>query len=346
MAINNLLNAYETNIAKKLDIIRLFNDGFNERYIVKETGTPKTTVHNTIAKYKNNGTIMRIKGSGRPRLLNDEDIRYLENLIDENPKISSKKMSNLLEKDRKKIVSERTIRTRLNQAGYNSRVPRKVPRLSPTNILHRNKIAGEWSNWTLKQWENVIFSDETKINLFSSDGRDKVWRKKCEELETKNTSFTVKHGGGSVMVWGCMAASGVGKLVFIDGEMDRFAYKNIIAQNLPLSKDILGLEDNFIFQQDNDPKHKSAYVTDYFEKTGINQLEWPSQSPDLNPIEHLWDHVKRAVRNAAPKTIHELKEIIPQIWSQITPDYCKKLVYTMPKRVEEVARAKGRNTSF
>lgn len=103
MAINNLLNAYETNIAKKLDIIRLFNDGFNERYIVKETGTPKTTVHNTIAKYKNNGTIMRIKGSGRPRLLNDEDIRYLENLIDENPKISSKKMSNLLEKDRKKL---------------------------------------------------------------------------------------------------------------------------------------------------------------------------------------------------------------------------------------------------
>lgn len=148
------------------------------------------------------------------------------------------------------------------------------------------------------------------------------------------------------MVWRCMAASGVGKLVFIDGKMDRFAYKNIIAQNLPLSKDILGLEDNFIFQQDNDPKHKSAYVTDYFEKTGINILKWLSQSPDLNPIENLWDHVKRAVRNAAPKTIHELKEIIPQIWSQITPYYCKKLVYTIPKRVEEVKRAKGRNTSF
>lgn len=103
MAINNLLNTYETNIAKKLDIIRLFNDGFNERYIVKETGIPKTTVHNTISKYRNKGTIMRIRGSGRPRLLNDEDIRYLENLIDENPKISSKKMSNLLKIDRKKL---------------------------------------------------------------------------------------------------------------------------------------------------------------------------------------------------------------------------------------------------
>ena len=103
MAINNLLNTYETNIAKKLNIIRLYNDGFNERYIVKETGIPKTTVHNTITKYRNNGTIMRIKGSGRPKLLNNEDIRYLENLIHENPRISSKKMSKLLEKDKKKL---------------------------------------------------------------------------------------------------------------------------------------------------------------------------------------------------------------------------------------------------
>ena len=60
------------------------------------------------------------------------------------------------------------------------------------------------------------------------------------------------------MVWGCMAVSGVGKLVLIDGNMDRFTYKNIIAQNLPLSKNILRLGDNFIFQHDNDPKHKSA----------------------------------------------------------------------------------------
>ena len=113
MTINNLLNTYEINIDKQFDIIRLFNDGLNEKYIVKETGIPKTTVHNVISKYKNNGTIMRIKGSGRPRLLNDDDIRYLENLIDENPKISSKKMSELLEKDRKKVVSERRIRSYL-----------------------------------------------------------------------------------------------------------------------------------------------------------------------------------------------------------------------------------------
>ena len=215
MLINSFLNTFETNMAKKFEIIRLFNDGFNERYIAKETGIPKTTVHYTISKYRNNATIIRIKGSGRQRLLNDEDITYLEKLIVENPKISSKKISSLLEKEREKVVSARTIRKCLNKLRYNSRVPRRIPRLSPRNIYYRNEIAGKWSNWTLKQQENVMFSDETKINLFSSDGRDKLWRKKNKELDTKNTSSTVKQGGGSIMVLGCMAASGVGKLVFI-----------------------------------------------------------------------------------------------------------------------------------
>ena len=115
MLMNSFLNTFESNIAKKLEIIRLFNDGFNERYIAKETGIPKTTVHKTISKYRNNATIMRINGSGRPKILNDEDITYLENLIVETPNLSSKKIANLLERERKKVISARTISNELNK---------------------------------------------------------------------------------------------------------------------------------------------------------------------------------------------------------------------------------------
>ena len=123
----------------------------------------------------------------------------------------------------------------------------------------------EWSNWTNKMWEKIIFSDETKINLFSSDGRIKVWRKSKKRLSLENCVPTVKFFGGSVMVWGCMSYKGVGKLVFIEETMDRFVYKKILAENLKSSCDIFGFSEDFIFQQDNDPKHKSKYVNEFFD---------------------------------------------------------------------------------
>jgi DDE superfamily endonuclease len=198
----------------------------------------------------------------------------------------------------------------------------------------------------LRQWDKVLFTDETKINLFSSDGRIRVWREPKRRLSVENCLPTVKHGGGGVTMWGCMSSKGVGKLVFIDGTMDRYSYKRILAENLASSCEILDLPEDFIFQQDNDPKHKSKYVQEFFTENGINVLDWPSQSPDLNPIEHLWDHVKREVRKRSPKNIRELREKIMEIWNEITPDLCKRLVYSMPKRIEEVVRAKGGPTSF
>lgn len=259
---------------------------------------------------------------------------------------SSEKLAIKVSTEVGKKVTARTIRRELKDLGLYSCTPRKVPLLSQKNIKHRLERANEWSNWTLKRWDDVLYSDETKINRFSSDGRLKVWRKPKTSLSPEHTVPTIKHGGGSLMVWGCMSSKGVGKLVFIEGIMDKIYYKRILSENLAESAEILGLSKDFIFQQDNDPKHKSKFVQEFFVKNGINVLEWPSQSPDLNPIEHLWDHVKREVRKVAPKNLGDLKEKVLEIWNGITPEMCRKLVHSMSRRVEEVIRVKGRTTSF
>ena len=75
-------------------------------------------------------------------------------------------------------------------------------------------------------------------------------------------------------------------------------------------------------------------------------IPWPSQSPDLNPIEHLWAHMKRKLKNLKPKNIRELKEMLIIIWNEITPDITAKLVDSMPRRVEAVLHAKGSNTKY
>ena len=108
----------------------------------------------------------------------------------------------------------------------------------------------------------------------------------------------------------------------------------------------LGLGDNFIFQHDNDPKHTSAHVKDFFILNQIAVLVWPSQSPDLNPIEHLWDYVKRKVREDRISSIQMLKEKLVAIWNEIPSELCKKLVGSMPKRCEEVLRNKGSHTNY
>ena len=148
------------------------------------------------------------------------------------------------------------------------------------------------------------------------------------------------------MVWGCISSRGVGSLVFIESIMDKYLYKRILSENLLVSKEKLGLNDDFIFQQDNDPKHTSKYVKDFFEKNEIKVLNWPSQSPDLNPIEHLWDYIKREIRKRQPSSVKEMKEKIKEIWNEVPKEFCKKLVDTMPKRIEEVMRSKGKHTSF
>lgn len=90
-------------------------------------------------------------------------------------------------------------------------------------------------------WDRVLFTDESKYNIYGSDGRGYVWRKNKEALKKQNLRATVKHGGGSVLVWGCMTAAGVGNLVFIDQIMDQHVYREILQDNLQPSVDRLGL---------------------------------------------------------------------------------------------------------
>jgi transposase len=340
------MNSEEEKLRLRFEIIRLFEEGLSQRKISETISVPKTTIQNTIAKYCQHSTVMRLYGSGRQKSLSKEDKKVLRENIAENPKISAKKLSDILAEKTNKIVSVSTIQRGLKEDGFLSAVPRKLPLLSQKNIQDRLEKATAWSNWTLKAWDRVLFSDETKINLFSSDGRIRVWRKpKTSHLE-HNSISTVKHGGGGTLVWGCMSSNGTGKLVFIDSIMDKVLYKRILVENLNVSADILGLGEGFIFQQDNDPKHTSKYVAQFFEYNDIDVLKWPSQSPDLNPIEHLWDFVKRELRKYDIKNIRELRSKITEIWGNISKEECRKLVYSMPKRIEEVIRAKGKNTTY
>ncbi|GFV90478.1 transposable element Tcb2 transposase [Trichonephila clavipes] len=121
---------------------------------------------------------------------------------------------------------------------------------------------------------------------------------------------TAKHGNGSIMVWGCMAATGVGNLVLIDGIMNQYSYLNILKNNLSQSASKLELDGYFTFQQDTDPKHTARVVREWLLYNVRKRVKTPPQSPDLNPIEHLWDYLDRQIRKQEIKTKNDLNKAL------------------------------------
>ena len=221
----------------------------------------------------------------------------------------------------------------------------KKPLLSAKNIKYRLEWATLHANWTAADWDCVIWSDETKINRFGSDGRRYAWKRDDEPLRPRHVEMTVKHGGGSLMVWGCITSRGVGRIVKIDGTLTQHKYKDLLREHLLSSIEEGQLEARkVIFQQDNDPKHTAKSVKEWLSDQQFGVLSWPAQSPDLNPIENIWAILKdRLFRNydRPPTGMLELWDRIKEVWSQITPDECQRIVQTMPDRCAQILTRQG-----
>ncbi|GFW73744.1 transposable element Tcb2 transposase [Trichonephila clavipes] len=185
---------------------------------------------------------------------------------------------------------------------------RRKPFVSKVNRKTRIDFAKENEKQDRNFWNSVIFSDKSKFNIHGSDEHQKVWRKANAALEPKNMRGTVKHGGGSIMVSDCMAATGEENLFLSDGIINQYSYLNILKNNLSQRASKLKHNGSFTFQQDNDPKDTARVVREWLLYNVRKQVKTPPQSLDLNPIEHLWDYFDRQIRK------HEIKTKNDPFW--------------------------------
>ena len=194
---------------------------------------------------------------------------------------------------------------------------------------------------TISFWLSVLLSDETKMKLFGHRDVAFVWRRKGEAFNPQKTVPTVKHGRASIMLWGCFSASGPGNLVKVDGIMKKEQYIKILEQNIKQSADKLRLGQQWRFQQDIDPKHTAKLVKAWFLKNDVSVLEWPSQSPDLNPIKNLRRELKKRVMARKPSNIKNLETFAKEEWAKIPVETCRNLVSKYKNRLEAVIKNRG-----
>ena len=329
----------------RLRIVDLHKAGKGYKSISKSLDVHQSTVRQIVYKWRKFSTVATLPRSGCPAKMTARAQRRMLNEVKKNPRVSAKDLQKSLE-HANISVDESTIRKTLNKNGVHGRTPRKKPLLSKKNIAARLKFAKVHLDVPQRYWQNILWTDETTVELFGRNTQHYVWRKKGTAHQHQNLIPTVKYGGGSIMVWGCFAASGPGQLAIIDGKMNSQVYQDILQENVRLSVCQLKLNRSWVMQQDNDPKHRSKSTTEWLQQKKIRLLEWPSQSPDLNPIEMLWHDLKRAVHTRHPKNIAELKQFCKEEWSKIPPDRCAGLIRNYRKRLVEVIAAKGGSTSY
>ncbi len=209
------MRSKELSLSVKQAIIRLKKQNKPIREIAKTLGVAKTTVWNILKKKERTGELSNTKRPGRPRKTTVVDDRIILSLVKKTPFTTVGQIKNTLQ-EVGVCVSKSTIKRRLHQSEYRGFTTRCKPLVSLKNRKARLEFAKRHLKKPSQFWNNILWTDETKINLYQSDGKRRVWRRKGTAHDPKHTTSSVKHGGGSVMAWACMAASGTGSLVFID----------------------------------------------------------------------------------------------------------------------------------
>jgi transposase len=327
-------------------VLSSLDKGDSAHHIASTTGLSVSTISRIRSKHRS--TLSKSVG-GRPRKLSPSDIHYSVRLITSRKADNASQVTKSLQNVVGQSVSVKTVRRGLRAAGMKAVVKRKRPKLSRVHRRKRLEWAERHASWTLDDWKRVIWTDESKINRFGSDGRVWVWKKAGEGLSDRLVEGTVKFGGGNLMIWGCMLWEGVGFATRIDGRMDADLYVQILEDELQQSMEYYGKDvEDVVFQQDNDPKHKSNKATKWLKESGMEIMVWPPQSPDLNPIEHLWTYLKNKLGeyDSPPDGMNTLWERIQKEWDAIKPDVCQNLIESMPRRVQAVLKAKGAFTKY
>ncbi|GJJ67920.1 putative transposase [Entomortierella parvispora] len=287
---------------------------------------------------------------GRPKKISDQTRKLIARELNNGILLTMKDAVREIRILDGRQVHRTTVQRNLKDFGVKAWVKPKKPKLEPHQRQARYAFARRHEKWTIDQWKNVMFSDESSISRIGSFGRQYFYsdreHKRSEPHQVKETK---QSGGGKIMVWGCMIYYGLGDLSWIPGKINSDQYLTVLKDYVLRSRDWFGMDrETFIFQQDNASIHTARIIKDYFSEQQLTVLEWPANSPDLNPIENLWAIIKRQLDEfkVRPKNFDELWENVQQIWEKISLEDIQNLYDSLPNRIQQVQKRKGGHSDY
>lgn len=332
---------------ERLRAIGMIQAGLSNRQVAVNLNRDHRIIDHLWNRYIQTGSVSDRPRAGRPRVTTARDDQYLVTCALRQRTLNSRRLREQLRAGANVNVSDQTIRNRLHERNLAARRP--VVR-QPLTRQHR-RLRRQWGvthrRWTRAQWRLVMFSDESRFNVDHHDGRVRVWRRDGERHTPPCVISHDRWGGGSVMVWAGIWSAGRTDLVIVNGNLNWQRYLNdIIIQVVQPNLQRIG--NGAIFQDDNARPHRARAVQDYMVQHGIQRMEWPAKSPDMNPIEHLWDLLERRIRGLQqpPQTVAGLRQALLDEWRNIPQPDITNLINSMRRRCTELVNENGGHTDY
>ena len=339
--------------AKKERAIGLYRHLRNYRQTVHELRRQKiflsvSGLRKMVIRARETGSVSPRPRSGRPRKTGRQEDAVLRRIAQRNRQKSLPSLAESFALDSGTRLSSNTISRRLKEAGLARRVATQVPLLKPAQREKRLAFATKYTKARRSFWYRVIFTDEKMEVSGGQPTRPLVTRKTSERFSPKCMVSRVKRPV-QVHFWGAISKDGVGPIRRIEGNLNAQKYQQDILFDVDdlCNVDPLHPRKSRIFQQDNAPAHSARSTLAFLSEKRVPVLPWPGNSPDFNPIEHVWADLSRRVRaRGMAGSKDQLWEWIQEEWDRtpITLIHC--LYDSMPARIQEAIKNKGGPTHY
>jgi transposase len=314
-------------------LLTLWDNGIhNAKELHKLTNIPLSTIYRKIEKIKKNGSLKHAGGNGRPKKITASASRALGQYVRHDTSLSTRTLARKLENIGVE-VSYRTIGRHLSSVGYVKRIPKATPMLTEAHKLKRVEWARKHIN---DRWNKTMFTDETAFQLFRNTVER--WYKGERPVRRMPKDRT------KIMAWGGFCVKGKTSLFCFRQIMNAEFYVEILRTHVPEMSQMLS--GRWRFQQDNDPKHTSRLAKAFLQENFPIVLDWPSNSPDLNPIENLWSIVKSKVEKRMPKNLDDLENFMVEEWQNIPDSVLINLSNSMKRRCELIIEKNGERIPY
>uniref|UniRef100_A0A674DDL4 Tc1-like transposase DDE domain-containing protein n=1 Tax=Salmo trutta TaxID=8032 RepID=A0A674DDL4_SALTR len=263
------------------------------------------TVRRLRQRYRETGRTADRPRSGRPRVTTPAQDQYIRTSHPRDRYRMATTTARVTPGTQNPSISAKAVPNRLRETGLRTCRPVVKQVLTRYHWQQRHLWAQTHCRWTRQDWQKVLFTGESRFCLTRGDGQIRVYRQRNERY-TEACTLERDRGGGSVMVWGGVSRHHRTELVVIAGNLNIVRYRENI--HLPHVVPFLQAHPDMTLHHDNATSHTARFVRDFLQDRSVSVLPWPAKSPDLKPIEHIWDLLDRRVRARAipPRNVQEL----------------------------------------